>query len=77
MIITATSQSPKRVIIIDEVSSNLTYIGFGKFGSNEANAVWQILRIQKTGTVSQFQYADGDMRYNNIWNDRASLTYTN
>lgn len=77
MIITATSQSPKRVIIIDEASSNLTYIGLAKLGSDEANAVWQILRIQKTGTVSKFQYADGDMRYNNVWNDRASLTYTN
>jgi hypothetical protein len=77
MIITATSQSPRRVTLVDEVSGNLTYIGIAKLGTPDASTGWQILRIQKTGSVTTLQYADGNARYDNIWNDRASLTYTN
>ena len=76
-IIQTTTQSPKRVTAIDEASGNLTYIGFAKLGSATSSAVWQIFRVQKTGSTTLIQYADGDTRYNNIWDDRASLTYTN
>lgn len=76
-IITTTNTSPTRVTAIDEASGNLTYLGFAKLGVATSEAKWQILRIQKTGAVTLIQYADGDTRYNNIWDDRASLTYSN
>lgn len=75
--ITTTSTGQRRVTAIDEVNANLTYIGFAKLGSLTSAAVWQIFRIQKTGGVTLIQYADGDTRYNNIWDDRGSLTYSN
>lgn len=77
MIITATSQSPRRVTLVDEVSGNLTYIGIAKLGTADATPGWQILRIQKTGALTSLQYADGNARFDNVWDDRASLTYTN
>lgn len=76
-IITTTNTSPTRLTAIDEASGNLTYIGFAKLGTATSTAAWQILRIQKTGSTTLIQYADGDTRYNNVWDDRASLTYTN
>lgn len=76
-IVTTTTSSPTRLTAIDEASGNLTYLGFAKLGSATSDPVWQILRIQKTGSTTLIQYADGDTRYNNIWDDRASLTYTN
>lgn len=76
-IITPTTQGPKRLTAIDEVNGNLTYIGFAKLGSGTDEAKWQIFRINKTGSVTLIQYADGDVRFNNIWDNRASLSYTN
>lgn len=76
-VITTTSQSPRRVIAIDEVNGNLTYLGFAKIGTATSTAGWQVLRIQKTGSVTLIQYADGSPRFNQIWDDRASLVYSN
>ncbi len=76
-LITPTTTSPTRLTAIDEANSSVTYIGFAKLGSLASAGVWQIFRIQKTGTVTLIQYADGNTRYDNVWDDRASLTYTN
>ena len=62
--------------LIDTVG-NTTYVGLGKLGSDASDAVWQILRIQTSGTVTTVLYADGDQRFNNVWDDRLSLTYVN
>ncbi len=76
-IITNTTTSPTTVTYIDEASASLTYIGTAKLGATTSSAVWQIRRIQKSSTVTAIQYADGDRRFNNIWDDRTSLSYTN
>ncbi len=76
-LVTTTTSSPKRVTAIDEVDASTTYLGFAKLGVATSEAKWQVLRIQKTGTVTLIQYADGDTRFNNVWDDRASLTYSN
>lgn len=67
----------KRVTAIDEVNANLTYIGFAKLGTATSDGFWQIFRIQKIGSQTLIQYADGNTRYDNVWDNRASLTYTN
>lgn len=61
---------------IDEVSGTLTYIGVAKVGTATSESAWQIKRISKTGTVSLFEYADGDDRYDNEWDERANLSYS-
>jgi hypothetical protein len=38
--------------------------------------VWRIKRLLTTGTVLAVEFADGNPKYDNIWNDRASLTYS-
>lgn len=61
---------------IDEVSATVTYIGKADPGSAEGAAVWQIKKIEVIGTETEITWADGDVSFNNIWDNRASLTYT-
>jgi len=61
---------------IDEVSSSLQYFGFALVGSLGSAAVWKISRLSVSGTVTSIENADGNMNYDNIWDNRASLAYT-
>ena len=61
--------------IVDEASATVTYIGKAEPGSAEGSAVWQIKKIEIIGTETIFTWADGNVSFDNVWNDRASLTY--
>lgn len=70
------SKEPEITLLIDE-QGTITYLGRAKIGTSEGDASWQIRRIQLIGTQNTFQYANGSRRYNQIWSNRASLTYSN
>lgn len=53
-----------------------TYIGKAVVGSSESSAVWRIKRLVETGPDMAITFADGDANFNNIWNDRLTITYT-
>lgn len=61
---------------VDVVSASVTYIGFADPGSNDASAVWKIKKIITTGEDIEIVWADGNTNFDNVWNDRASLTYS-
>lgn len=67
-----TSYFAKRV---DKVSSTLTYIGYAVPGTSDATAGWQISALTVTGTVTAVKFADGTAAFDQVWNDRAGLTY--
>ncbi len=71
-----TAYDPTLTTRVDEVSKNLIYLGKAAIASSNASAVWQIQRITISGTITTTLWADGNSNYDNIWNDRASLTYT-
>ena len=75
-IITSIQASPTKSIKIDEVDSATTYLGASSPGASSADAVWQVRRILVTGTVTEFEFADGDADYDNVWDDRATLSYS-
>lgn len=60
---------------VDEPSSSITYVGKAEVGESAANAVWQIFKVTTSGTETIITYADGDTSFNNVWANRASLTY--
>lgn len=74
--VSVTSTNSTQKIIIDEVSTSVSYIGFSEIGSSTANPVWRILKITVSGTITELLHADGDGAYDNIWDNRASLTYS-
>lgn len=44
--------------------------------ANKANAVWRVCRLTYSGdNVTDIEWADGNESFDNIWNDRASLSY--
>ena len=67
-------------MIVDEASSTVTYIGWAIPGSNstegKADARWKIKKIDETTNPTVIGYADGNDNYDNIWDNRASLSYS-
>jgi hypothetical protein len=56
-------------------SGSVTYVGKAAIGSATSSAVWQIKKIdESSGTV--ITWADGNSSFDNIWDNRASLTYS-
>lgn len=64
--------------LIDAVDSTTTYIGKVTPGSvgNTPSAIWQIKKITTSGTITTISFADGNDSYDNIWDNRASLSYS-
>lgn len=62
------------LLLDDYTTANVTYVGKAAIASATASAVWQIKKIDET-TGMMITWADGDASFNNVWNNRASLTY--
>ena len=59
-------------------ASNLTeYIGLAKPGTATSAASWQIKKLVYSGSlVTEILFADGDTNFDNVWDDRTSLSYS-
>lgn len=61
----------------DEVSSTVTYIGYCKrLGIGTDKPEWFIIRITVIGTLTKPEYANGTNHFDQVWDDRATLTYS-
>jgi hypothetical protein len=61
--------------IDDTSTTSVTYIGKASIGSSAASAVWQIQKIDESTSPTTIKWADGDSNFDNIFNNRTSLTY--
>lgn len=60
---------------VDSGDSNIEYVGEALPGTLTSASEWRILRVDSTsGTVTA--YADGDIQFDNIWDNRESLSYS-
>jgi hypothetical protein len=57
----------------DSVNLNYLYTGHADPGSSTADPVWRISRYDFSNGI---MYADGNQNFDNIWDDRESLTYS-
>lgn len=71
-----TTPATTKTTLVDEASGTVMYVGKADIGSSQASAVWQIKKVSVSGTVTTTTYADGNGSYDNIWNNRASLSYS-
>lgn len=56
---------------------NVLYFGRALPGSAKSSAVWQVRKFTYSGqNLTDVQWADGNTKYDNVWNDRASLSYS-
>lgn len=56
-------------------NTNITYIGNAVIGTATSAASWQIKRFDSTSGLIKL-WADGDDSFNNIWDNRESLSYS-
>jgi hypothetical protein len=71
-----TDTEDKRLTVrLDEVSDTLFYVGKALIGKVNSDANWLIIRYTTVGNVLMSEYANGSEAFNQVWNNRASLTY--
>lgn len=61
---------------LDDAGSGVTYVGKALAGSISSNPVWQIQRLTELNGDITVEWADGDISFDNTWDDRASLSYS-
>lgn len=71
----ATTSSPLATRV-DEATSTVTYVGKAEIGTSAASALWQIQKIELVSTETIITWADGNNSFDNVWSDRASLSYS-
>jgi len=62
-------------IQLDDTGSS-TYIGEAFPGTPTSSALWRIKRVVETGPDSEITWADGNSDFDNIWDNRLSLSYS-
>lgn len=72
------TSSAAYTVRLDDAGSGVTYVGEALPGTAASAASWRVKRITESGTPTDtvVEYADGDADFDNIWNDRASLSYS-
>ncbi len=65
----------KELQIRYEKTGNVGYLGKAAFGVLTSDATWQVRKIDFSSGVVMTA-ADGDANFDNVWDDRASLTYS-
>ncbi len=62
-------------IRVDDASTTVTYVGQAPLGASESSPVWRIKKLETIGSVFKITWADGNQVFDNIWDNRALLTY--
>ena len=75
IIIDETVDATPYAVLFDESADPILYVGEADAGSLQADAVWRIKRINTTTGVV-ITWADGNTNFDNVWNNRASLSYS-
>lgn len=61
----------------DQVSDVLAYLGDASVGSATSGSVWRIQKLVfTTGGSVTITFADGNTNFDNVWDNRASLSYS-
>lgn len=63
-------------IIVDEQDTDNVYLGESVPNAASSQALWRIRKIMSTGGLVYIQMADGNDNFDNIWDNRTSLTYS-
>jgi hypothetical protein len=71
-----TDTEDKRLTVrLDQVSDTLFYVGKALIGKVDTDANWLIIRYTQTGVILKSEYANGSEAFNQVWNNRTTLTY--
>lgn len=65
-----------RSLRYDGDSSTTQYVGEAAIGAGTDVACWRIFRLVYTGGSITLTWADGNDEFDNVWDNRASLSYS-
>jgi len=73
-----TSSAPYSIRLDDVTTASVTYVGFASEGSLTSSSCWKIFIIdsRETPITLAIKYANGNSNFTNIFDNRASLTYS-
>ena len=60
---------------LDSIDANTTYVGEAPIGANGTESRWRLRKLVQDGSVLSIFWADGNQSFDNVWDNRASLTY--
>jgi hypothetical protein len=63
-------------VVVDEANETTVYIGEAAPGTVTSAASWRIKRINSGTITAEILYADGDDSFNQIWDNRANISYS-
>lgn len=77
-LIVATSGGEQTIMLDDATTTNVTYIGVAPMGTATSAASWQIKKIDESASPITLKvlWADGNDSYDNVYDNRASLSYS-
>ena len=61
---------------LDDDGAGTVYTGYALQGSADSAASWFIMKQTTSGNVTSIRFASAPFDFTQIWDDRASLTYT-
>ena len=63
---------------VDDVGGGVTYVGKATPGTVTSVATWQIMRVTESGTPTDtaVEWAGGSAAFDNIYDNRAALSYS-
>lgn len=64
-----------KLLQVDAVGTT-TYVGYAEAGTLTSGATWAIKKIVETGSDVSITWADGNTTFDNIWDNRLTLTYS-
>ena len=70
--IAVTLEDSSSGLIVDQATSTTIYLGEGLFGALTSEAKWKIKKIDLSSGV---RITSASVDFNQIWDNRASLTY--
>lgn len=71
------SSTSNYIVRYDDAGSSVTYIGKASPGTATSAASWQISKLDESSSPDfTLLYADGNANFDNIWDNRASLSYS-
>ena len=59
-----------------DAGTSVIYVGLAPLNSVSSAAVWSIKRLSIAGNAYTMEWADGNDLNDNIWDNRASLSYS-
>jgi len=59
-----------------ETVGDFDYVGEASVGATTSSSVWRIKRVDNTSGDIAILWADGDETFDNVWDNRASLSYS-